>query len=131
MEINFNMDMATKYFKHLEQQRKASKICYEKHRERLIKLNIEKFNEIKTTNEYKEKKAIWNKATVAKTKAKRDAERAANPNSRPRGRPLKTILMDNTPNEKSSETSSETSTSDSLSDILKRYPYRPEEITIL
>ena len=43
-------------------------------KERLIKLNLDKINEIKETEEYKAKKARWNKTTLEKTKAIRDAQ---------------------------------------------------------
>ena len=43
MENNYHMELAVKYLKHQEQQRKASKAYYEKTRERLIKFNIDAF----------------------------------------------------------------------------------------
>ena len=138
MEANHHLELATKYLKIQERQRQASKRYYEKNKERLIKLNLDKINEIKETEEYKAKKARWNKTTLEKTKAIRDAERAANPNAKPRGRPLKQkliecIVLSDTSEELEQNlnyTSSSTS-SDSLSDILKKYPYKPEEIVIL
>ena len=134
MESNYHLELATKYLKIQERQRQASKKKMRKNKERLIKLNLDKINEIKTTDEYKEKKARWNQVTLAKTKATRDIARAANPNARPRGRPLKTPLIDHSSNETSSAeySSNDTeTTSESLGDVLKRYPYRPEEIVIL
>ena len=56
MDNNYHMELAVKYLKHQEQQRKASKAYYEKNWERLIKLNLDKINEIKETEEYKEQK---------------------------------------------------------------------------
>ena len=138
METNYHLELATKYLKIQERQRQASKRYYEKNKERLIKLNLDKINDIKETEEYKAKKARWNKTTIEKTKAIRDAERAANPNAKPRGRPLKQKLIEcivlyDTSEEleqKLNYISSSTS-SDSLSDIFKKYPYKPEEIVIL
>ena len=132
MESNYHMELATKNLKLQEQQRKSSKTYYEKNKERLIKLNLDKINEIKLTEAYKEKKAKWNKITIEKTRAKRDIERAANPNARPRGRPLKTKLMehvisDTTDTDQTSNYISSSASSDSLSDILKNiliYPKR-------
>ena len=94
MEAKYHLELATKYLKIQERQRQASKRYYEKNKERLIKLNLDKINEIKETEEYKAKKARWNKTTLEKTKAIRDAERAANPNAKPRGRPLKQKLIE-------------------------------------
>ena len=136
MDNNYHMELANKYLKLQEMQRKASKTYYETNREKLIKLNLDKINEIKSTDEYKEKKARWNQVTLAKAKAKRDAARAANPNAKPRGRPAnKSLIEYNTSDTSSAEQNfndilSETS-SEALSDILKRYPYRPEEIVLL
>ena len=135
MESNYHLELATKYLKIQERQRQASKKYNEKNKERLMKLNLDKINEIKTTDEYKEKKARWNQVTLAKTKAQRDIARAANPNARPRGRPLKPPLIAPVTSDTSSteqnfnEILSDTS-SDTLSDILKRYPYIPKEIVV-
>ena len=49
MENNYHMELAVKYLTHQEQQRKASKTYYENNRERLIKLNLDKINEIRET----------------------------------------------------------------------------------
>ena len=126
METNYHLELATKYLKIQERQRQASKRYYEKNKERLIKLNLDKINEIKETEEYKAKKARWNKTTLEKTKAIRDAERAANPNAKPRGRPLKQkliecIVLSDTSEELEQNLNyiSSSTSSDSLSDILK------------
>ena len=54
MESNYHLELATTYLKLQERQRKASKTYYEKHRERLINLNLDDMNEINETEEYKE-----------------------------------------------------------------------------
>ena len=138
MENNYHLELATKYLKNQERQRQASKRYYEKNKERLIKLNLDKINEIKETEEYKEKKARWNKATIEKTRTRRDIERAANPNAKPRGRPLKQkliecIVLSDTSEELEQNLNyiSSSTSYDSLSDILKKYPYNPEDIVIL
>ena len=126
METNYHLELATKYLKIQERQRQASKRQYETNKERLIKLNLDKINEIKETEEYKAKKARWNKTTLEKTKAIRDAERATNPNAKPRGRPLKQTLIEcigisdaSEEGEQNLNYISSSTSSDSLSDILK------------
>ena len=44
MGTNYHLELATKYLKIKERQRQASKKYYEKHKERLIKLNLDKIN---------------------------------------------------------------------------------------
>ena len=133
METNYHLELATKYLKIQERQRQASKRYYEKNKERLIKLNLDKINEIKETEEYKAKKARWNKTTLEKTKAIRDAERAANPNAKPRGRPLKQkliecIVISDTSGELEQNLNyiSSSTSSDSLSDMLKNILISPK-----
>ena len=132
MNNNIDNELAVKYLKLREQQRIASKKYYDKNSERLIKASLDRINNIKSTDEFKEKKARWNQITVAKTKAKKEEERASNPNARARGRPLKIQSLSSFSEQLINEISSSSETSsESLSDVLKRFPYRPEEIAIL
>ena len=78
METNYHLELATKYLKIQERQRQASKKYYEKNKERLIKLNLDKINEIKETEEYK-KKARWNKATIEKNKSNTRCRKGSKP----------------------------------------------------
>ena len=83
------MELATKFLKLQEQQRKSSKTYYEKNKERLIKLNLDKINEIKSTEEYKEKKAKWNKITVEKNKSKAQHRKSSKPKRKAKGATIK------------------------------------------
>ena len=69
MNNNIDNELAVKYLKLREQQRIVSKKYYDKNSERLIKASLDRINNIKSTDEFKEKKARWNQITVAKTKA--------------------------------------------------------------
>ena len=124
MQVIVSNDNAPK-FPHTDAHKKASHTYYEKHKEEVKNRHKESYERIKDTDEYKQRKKLYNQNYVEK-------QRATIP-QRPAGRPrkyiLQTIELDPLETDISDSSASDTSES-TLSKILKQFPVLENDIDL-
>ena len=126
MQVIVSNDNAPK-FPYTDAHKKASHTYYEKHKEEVKNKHKEHYDRIKDTDDYKQRKQLYNQLYLEKQRA--------NIPKRPTGRPrkyiLQTIETEPLESDNTSESSASDTTESSLSKILKQFPVIENDIILL